>query len=147
MVGVAWPLHCSLSNTGSGLDGTGDREREPDGLARGLPDVHDAVRDHRDGRGRHAHRLDHGDSNASAEGHRQADHSRQFDFDKSAIRPADEAELAKAIAFDKKYPNSKISLDGYTDAIGSVPYNLALSERRAVAVKNYLAQKGGIPGA
>jgi len=28
-----------------------------------------------------------------------------------------------------------------------VPYNLALSERRAVAVKNYLAQKGGVdPG-
>ena len=65
-----------------------------------------------------------------------------FDFNKAAVRSADEAELQKAIDFVRKYPTHKISIDGYTDSIGSEKYNLGLSERRAAAVKEYLLKHG-----
>ena len=65
-----------------------------------------------------------------------------FDFDKSVIRKADIPDLEKAVAFVKKYPDSKVSLEGYTDSVGSVKYNLKLSQRRADAVKKYLVDNG-----
>lgn len=73
-----------------------------------------------------------------------------FNFDKSDVRKADVAELQKAIDFVKKYPGNKIeiqytiAIEGHTDHIGSVKYNQALSERRAVAVKDYLLEHGKI---
>ena len=65
-----------------------------------------------------------------------------FDFDKSNIRKADVAELEKATAFLKKYPDSKVVLEGHTDSVGTEKYNLKLSQRRADAVKKYLVDKG-----
>jgi outer membrane protein OmpA-like peptidoglycan-associated protein len=65
-----------------------------------------------------------------------------FDTAKSDIRKADIPELEKAAAFLKKYPNSKVSVEGHTDNRGSVKYNQGLSERRAQAVKKYLVEKG-----
>jgi OOP family OmpA-OmpF porin len=65
-----------------------------------------------------------------------------FDTNKSAIRKADIPDLEKAVAFVKKYPEAKVSLEGYTDNRGSDKYNLALSERRAQAVKKYIVDKG-----
>jgi len=67
-----------------------------------------------------------------------------FDTNKSVIRPADVPELEKAVEFVKKYPDSKISVEGYTDSRGTDKYNLGLSERRAQAVKKYLEDKGGV---
>ena len=65
-----------------------------------------------------------------------------FDTDKSDIRKADLDDLQKAVAFVKKYPGCKISVDGYTDSRGSDAYNQALSERRAAAVRAYLVDNG-----
>jgi len=65
-----------------------------------------------------------------------------FDTDKAVIRPADTAELEKAVAFVKRYPNSKISIEGHTDNTGEAKYNQALSERRAAAVLDYLVKNG-----
>ncbi len=67
-----------------------------------------------------------------------------FEFDKATLTEADLKELQKAVAFVKKYPGSKIRLDGYTDAIGTDAYNMKLSERRATAVKDYLIKEAGI---
>lgn len=67
-----------------------------------------------------------------------------FDTNKSAIRNTDLPELEKAVAFVKKNPDTRISVEGYTDNLGSEKYNLALSERRAEAVKKYLVEKGGV---
>ena len=69
-----------------------------------------------------------------------------FDFDKADIRPADLAELQKAVEFVDKYPGYRISLEGHTDSIGSEKYNQALSERRAAAVKDYLLKQGVADG-
>lgn len=38
-----------------------------------------------------------------------------------------------------------VEIEGHTDSIGSDAYNKMLGEKRAGAVRNYLAQKGGIP--
>jgi outer membrane protein OmpA-like peptidoglycan-associated protein len=65
-----------------------------------------------------------------------------FDFDKSVIRKADLSELEKAVAFVKKYPDSKVALEGHTDSRGTEKYNMKLSQRRADAVKKYLVDKG-----
>ena len=65
-----------------------------------------------------------------------------FDFDKAAIETADDAELQKAIAFVKKYQGYKVSIEGYTDSIGTERYNQKLSERRATTVKDYLVKNG-----
>lgn len=67
-----------------------------------------------------------------------------FDTDKADIREADVPELQKAIQFVKKYPDSKFSVEGYTDDRGTDEYNLKLSERRAHAVKKYLEDNGHV---
>ena len=67
-----------------------------------------------------------------------------FDFDKSDVRKADVAELQKAVDFVKKYPGYKIAIEGHTDSRGSDKYNLALSDRRAAAVRDYLLERGMI---
>lgn len=42
----------------------------------------------------------------------------------------------------KAYPNLKIAVNGYTDALGSESGNLKLSQKRADAVRDYLVGKG-----
>jgi outer membrane protein OmpA-like peptidoglycan-associated protein len=66
-----------------------------------------------------------------------------FDFDKSNIRPDAQPILDEAISTLKEYKAITLSVDGYTDSIGTDAYNQKLSERRAKAVADYLA-KGGI---
>jgi OmpA-OmpF porin, OOP family len=65
-----------------------------------------------------------------------------FDFNKSTIRPGDAAVLDEAAASLKANPNVTVNVNGYTDAIGTVEYNIGLSNRRADAVVNYLGEKG-----
>ena len=65
-----------------------------------------------------------------------------FDFDKSDLRPDARATLEKWVAFLKKYPNDKLTIEGHCDERGTVEYNLGLGDRRATAVKNYLVGQG-----
>jgi outer membrane protein OmpA-like peptidoglycan-associated protein len=66
-----------------------------------------------------------------------------FDFDKSNIRPDARPILDEAIKVLKSEPQIKITVDGYTDSIGTEAYNLKLSDRRASSVARYL-EAGGI---
>ena len=66
-----------------------------------------------------------------------------FDFGKADLRPDARPVLDEAIHTLKEFQDVDISVDGYTDSIGSVEYNQGLSQRRAQAVADYLA-KGGI---
>jgi OmpA-OmpF porin, OOP family len=65
-----------------------------------------------------------------------------FKFDRDELtEPAKHSldELASRLA---KAPEMKVTVDGHTDFIGSSDYNMALGERRANAVRDYLAAKG-----
>jgi outer membrane protein OmpA-like peptidoglycan-associated protein len=48
-------------------------------------------------------------------------------------------ELAKQL---QDNPNLMVELEGYTDSVGSGPYNIQLSQRRAEAVRRFLVEKG-----
>jgi outer membrane protein OmpA-like peptidoglycan-associated protein len=67
-----------------------------------------------------------------------------FDFDKAEIKPAAEQALARVALIIRKKGTGKVLIEGHTDAMGSVAYNQKLSERRAMAVKNWLVQHGAI---
>lgn len=65
-----------------------------------------------------------------------------FAFDSSALDGKAKDILNEAANFIKDKPNKRVLLAGYTDWIGADAYNLGLSQRRADAVKNYLAGQG-----
>jgi OOP family OmpA-OmpF porin len=68
----------------------------------------------------------------------------KFDFDKAVIKPEFHDHLSGVANFMKSYPDTRITLDGHTDGIGTEAYNLSLSARRAESVKAYLVDKFGI---
>jgi peptidoglycan-associated lipoprotein len=66
-----------------------------------------------------------------------------FAFDDATVRDEDKAALDKFADVAKKYyGGSKITIEGFADPAGSQHYNLALSQRRADAVRDYLSSKG-----
>jgi peptidoglycan-associated lipoprotein len=65
-----------------------------------------------------------------------------FDFDRYDIRPGDEEILKENAALLRKYPKTKIQIEGHCDERGTVEYNLALGERRANNTKKYLVSLG-----
>lgn len=66
----------------------------------------------------------------------------QFDFDKSDIKPEYVPVLDEAVAVLSARPEVRVRIEGHTCSIGTNAYNQGLSERRAAAVKNYLAGHG-----
>jgi peptidoglycan-associated lipoprotein len=72
-----------------------------------------------------------------------------FDYDKATIRAdasvalRDDVNVIRGILAD--YPNQKLVIEGHTDERGSAEYNLALGDRRAHAVEEFLSSQG-IPG-
>ena len=52
-------------------------------------------------------------------------------------------ELGKALS-SSTLSGFKFRIEGHTDTVGSKPYNVSLSERRAAAVSAYLEQKFGV---
>ncbi|MHB1188010.1 OmpA family protein [Thiobacillus sp.] len=65
-----------------------------------------------------------------------------FDFDRSAIRPADVEILDRSAATLKEWGDVKVEVAGHTDSVGTDEYNHGLSLRRAESVRNYLLSKG-----
>ena len=65
-----------------------------------------------------------------------------FDYDKSAIRMSEEGKLAAAAKLLKADGKRKVLVEGHCDERGTSAYNLALGDRRAKAVKKYLADLG-----
>jgi len=65
-----------------------------------------------------------------------------FDFNKADIRTDARQALGQTADFLRKYPQMKVTIEGHCDERGSTEYNIALGDRRASAVKNYLVQLG-----
>ncbi len=68
-----------------------------------------------------------------------------FDFDKSELRPESITELERVVKFMNDVPFATAKIDGHTDSVGTEAYNLALSDRRAKAVFDYLSSRGVDP--
>ena len=65
-----------------------------------------------------------------------------FDFDRNTLRPDALAVLDEAIAALKATPTLKLNIEGHTCNIGTAEYNMALGNRRATAVRDYLVSRG-----
>lgn len=65
-----------------------------------------------------------------------------YDFDSDVVRAISAENLRNLAASLGKYPNTDLLIVGYTDSEGTSDYNLALSERRAMAVSSFLANQG-----
>ena len=65
-----------------------------------------------------------------------------FDFDRSTVKPEAAKILDRLVAFMQENKNSKVTLSGHTDNVGTDAYNLKLSERRVNSVRDYVVKKG-----
>jgi peptidoglycan-associated lipoprotein len=65
-----------------------------------------------------------------------------FGYNESELSAEARATLDRQAIWLKKYPQTEITVEGHCDERGTREYNLALGERRAVAVKNYLVADG-----
>lgn len=65
-----------------------------------------------------------------------------FDTDRSDLAPDARQTVEKQAAWLKKYATVTVTVEGHCDERGTREYNLALGERRATAVKNYLVALG-----
>ncbi len=68
-----------------------------------------------------------------------------FDFDKFNVRPDQQATLNKQVAWLKANPSVTVVIEGHCDERGTREYNLALGERRANAVKDFVVAAGVNP--
>ncbi len=65
-----------------------------------------------------------------------------FDFDRSAIKAGERSKINEAADYLKKNPQYRLLLEGHCDWRGTAEYNLGLGDRRAQAVKQFLATLG-----
>lgn len=65
-----------------------------------------------------------------------------FDYDKYVIRPEDRPAISYDAGQLNREPHLRVMIEGHCDERGTVEYNLALGEHRAVAVMHALAGSG-----
>ena len=65
-----------------------------------------------------------------------------FDFDQSTIKQDGKAALMAHAAYLSANSSARVVLEGHADERGTVEYNLALGERRAMAVRRFLMANG-----
>ena len=65
-----------------------------------------------------------------------------FDYDQSTIRDDQRATLQKNADWMRRWTTTRVSIEGHADARGTNEYNLALGDRRARAVHDYMVSLG-----
>lgn len=65
-----------------------------------------------------------------------------YDLDSSDVNAEGQQILQANAAVMKRFPTWQITIEGHCDERGTAEYNLALGERRALAVKTYLVSLG-----
>lgn len=67
-----------------------------------------------------------------------------FDYNKAELKPAAEEALQKVAVVLSLFPESNVTVEGYTDSKGGPAVNLQLSRERATSVKDWLVKNGGV---
>jgi peptidoglycan-associated lipoprotein len=80
-----------------------------------------------------------GDSDSNKAGSLQTVY---FDFNSAALSDATKASLENNAKFLKANTTVKVQVEGHCDERGGVQFNLALGERRAKGVREYLVSQG-----
>ncbi len=65
-----------------------------------------------------------------------------YDYDQSDLRPEARATIEALAVWMNTYPATVIAVEGHADERGTREYNLALAERRASSVRDYLVTLG-----
>lgn len=65
-----------------------------------------------------------------------------FDYDKSDVHDEDKPAIFVNANYLVAHPSMRVIVEGHTDPRGSREYNVALAERRAIAVADLLKSKG-----
>jgi outer membrane protein OmpA-like peptidoglycan-associated protein len=65
-----------------------------------------------------------------------------FDFDRYSLRPEATRALDEAVKAMQENSSLRIQIEGHTCNIGTAEYNLALGDRRANSVRDYLTSRG-----
>ena len=65
-----------------------------------------------------------------------------FDFDRFEIRTSERDALAGDATWLRAHPGIRVRIEGHCDERGTADYNMALGDRRAAAVKEYLVSLG-----
>lgn len=65
-----------------------------------------------------------------------------FDYDKYNVKESYKSEMQALSAWMMKNSSAKVSIEGHCDERGTNEYNLALGDRRAKSVKDYLLSLG-----
>ena len=65
-----------------------------------------------------------------------------FDFDRYSLRPEATRVLDEAVTALRENATLRVEIEGHTCSIGTAEYNLALGDRRANAVRDYLISRG-----
>jgi peptidoglycan-associated lipoprotein len=79
---------------------------------------------------------------SAADFQQQAGDRVYFAYDSYELDEASRSTLGKQATWLQRYGNVRITVEGHADERGTREYNLALGDRRANAVKNYLAAQG-----
>ncbi|MEM8951711.1 MAG: peptidoglycan-associated lipoprotein Pal [Pseudomonadota bacterium] len=61
-----------------------------------------------------------------------------FDYDSAVLSPVATETLDRQGAWLRQYPGTVVTIEGHADERGTREYNLAIGDRRATAVRNYL---------
>ena len=69
-----------------------------------------------------------------------------FSFDSYRLAPADRRRLTETGRFLRGRPTWTLLIEGHCDERGDAAYNLALGEKRALTVREFLASTGVAPG-
>jgi peptidoglycan-associated lipoprotein len=68
-----------------------------------------------------------------------------FDYNQDTLREEAARALQQDAQWLSKWPQTVVRIDGHCDERGSAEYNLALGDRRAIAVREYLTNLGVKP--
>lgn len=69
-------------------------------------------------------------------------HTVYFDFDKSDLSDETRRTIRSNAEWMNEHPQYKVVIEGHCDERGTIEYNLALGERRAKAIRDYLTDLG-----